>query len=88
MRYILLPISKAALRKRQQRFHIANLSSGARPTLLIDGDPNRSATEWKRRGALPFEVLDPDQRTYHARNYEHVVIDTEAGRCLRLPVTR
>jgi chromosome partitioning protein len=78
---------KGGVAKTTTAVHIANLSSGARPTLLIDGDPNRSATEWKRRGALPFEVLDPDQRTYHARNYEHVVIDTEAG-CLRLPVTR
>jgi chromosome partitioning protein len=46
--------------------------------LLIDGDPNRSATGWAKRGKMPFTVVDKEEGTFHARNYEHVVIDTEA----------
>jgi len=76
--YITVTNFKGGVAKTTTAVHIANYLQELGPTLLIDGDPNRSATEWKRRGALPFEVLDPDQGTYHARNYEHVVIDTEA----------
>jgi chromosome partitioning protein len=48
------------------------------PTLLIDGDPNRSATGWTKRGELPFRVVDERQSAKFARDYEHIVIDTEA----------
>src|SRR5205085_8173827 len=48
------------------------------PTLLIDGDPNRSATGWNKRGALPFRVVDERQAARFARDYEHIVIDTQA----------
>lgn len=46
--------------------------------MLIDGDPNRSATGWAKRGALPFRVVDERQAARYARDFEHVVIDTEA----------
>jgi chromosome partitioning protein len=46
--------------------------------LLIDGDPNRSATGWAKRGQLPFRVIDECQAARFARDYQHVVIDTEA----------
>jgi chromosome partitioning protein len=46
--------------------------------LLIDGDPNRSATAWTKRGTLPFRVVDERQAARYARNFEHIVIDTEA----------
>jgi len=48
------------------------------PTLLIDGDPNHSATAWGKGGGLPFRIVDEKQGPFEARNYEHVVIDTEA----------
>jgi chromosome partitioning protein len=47
------------------------------PALLVDGDPNRSATGWARRGRLPFRVVDERQAARSARDYEHCVIDTE-----------
>jgi chromosome partitioning protein len=47
-------------------------------TALIDGDPNRSATSWARRGHLPFPVVDEHQGAMVAREYEHLVIDTKA----------
>jgi chromosome partitioning protein len=49
------------------------------PTLLIDGDPNRSATEWPRREALPFRVVDERQAARIARDLNHCVIDAEPG---------
>jgi chromosome partitioning protein len=46
--------------------------------LLVDGDANRSATGWAKRGDLPFKVVDERQAARYAREYEHVIIDTEA----------
>jgi chromosome partitioning protein len=48
------------------------------PTLLIDGDLNRSATGWAARGNLPFRVFDEMQGVRFARQYEHIIIDTGA----------
>lgn len=47
-------------------------------TLLIDGDPNRSATQWDKRGALPFRTVDERAAAKYARTAEHIVIDTKA----------
>jgi chromosome partitioning protein len=47
-------------------------------TLLIDGDPNRSATGWVRRGNLPFKVVDERQAARYVRDAKHIVIDTQA----------
>ena len=47
-------------------------------TLLIDGDPNRSATRWAKRGNMPFTIADEKEGAYQARNFQHVVVDTEA----------
>lgn len=47
-------------------------------TLLVDGDPNRSASAWAARGAMPFRVIDERQLAKEARNYDHIIIDTEA----------
>lgn len=47
-------------------------------TLLIDGDPNRSCLAWDSRGSLPVKVVDERSASKFIRNYEHIVIDTEA----------
>ncbi len=47
-------------------------------TLLIDGDPNRSASGWAKRGSLPFKVVDERQAAKYARTYPNIVIDTQA----------
>jgi len=44
----------------------------------VDGDPNRSATGWGRHGKLPFTIIDECQAARHARNFEHIIIDTKA----------
>ncbi len=56
-------------------FHLADLK---KPVLLVDGDPNRSATGWAKRGKLPFRVVDERQATRYAKEAEHIVIDTQA----------
>ena len=48
------------------------------PPLLVDGDPNRSASNWAKRGEMPFKIIDERQLAMHAKNYEHIIIDTEA----------
>ena len=47
-------------------------------TLLIDGDPNRSATQWDKRGSLPFRTIDERAAAKYARTAEHIIIDTKA----------
>ena len=69
---------KGGVGKTTTAVHLAALLQERGPTLLVDGDPNRSATGWSRRGALPFKVVDERQATRYVRQYEHVVIDTPA----------
>jgi len=71
-----LPGSRSG--KTTSAVHLATYLQQQAPTLLVDGDPNRSATGWARRGALPFKVVDERQAARYARDFEHVVIDTEA----------
>ncbi len=69
---------KGGVGKTTTAVHLAAYMQEKAPTLLIDGDPNRSATGWTKRGALPFKVVDERQSARFAREYEHIVIDTEA----------
>jgi chromosome partitioning protein len=47
-------------------------------TLLVDGDQNRSAITWATPGKLPFKVVTDVQMAKYIRDYEHIVIDTQA----------
>lgn len=49
-------------------------------TLLIDSDPNRSATLWARKGKLPFTVCVDSEaaKKLMGGEYVHTVIDTAA----------
>jgi chromosome partitioning protein len=69
---------KGGVGKTTTAVHLAGFLQDRAPTLLIDGDPNRSATGWAKRGQLPFRVIDERQAAKFARDYQHVVIDTEA----------
>jgi chromosome partitioning protein len=69
---------KGGVGKTTTAVHLATFLQQRASTLLIDGDPNRSATAWSRRGSLPFRVIDERQAARFARDFEHVVIDTEA----------
>lgn len=73
---------KGGVGKTTTAVHLAGCLHTTAPTLLIDGDPNRSATGWSKRGAssdsLPFKVIDERQAARHVRDFEHIVIDTQA----------
>jgi chromosome partitioning protein len=69
---------KGGVAKTTTAVHLAAYLQDRSPTLLIDGDPNRSATGWSRRGQLPFKVVDERQAAKYAREFQHCVIDTEA----------
>ncbi len=69
---------KGGVGKSTTAVHLAAYLNARAPTLLIDGDPNRSVTGWAKRGALPFQVIDERQAARYARDYRHIVIDTQA----------
>src|SRR5262245_26851500 len=69
---------KGGVGKSTTAVHLAAYLHDKAPTLLIDGDPNRSITAWARRGALPCPVIDERQAAKFARDAEHIVIDTQA----------
>lgn len=69
---------KGGVGKTTTAVHLATYLRAKGETLLIDGDPNRSATGWAKRGNLPFKVIDERQAAKHAPKYQHIVIDTQA----------
>jgi len=69
---------KGGVGKTTTAVHLAAYLQQRAPTLLLDGDQNRSAMAWTERGELPFKVADERQAARYARDYEHTIIDTEA----------
>lgn len=69
---------KGGVGKTTTAIHLACFFSKLGETLLVDGDPNHSATGWGNRGELPFKIVDLMAAGKHSRNFEHVVIDTAA----------
>ncbi len=69
---------KGGAGKSTSAIHLAAFLAERGPTVLVDGDPNRSALAWSKRGSLSFEVVDERQATRSVRAAEHVVIDTPA----------
>ena len=69
---------KGGVGKTTTSLHLAAYCQKKAPTLLVDGDLNRSALEWAERGQLPFKVVDEKAAVKFARKYEHIIIDTPA----------
>ncbi|MGB3547120.1 MAG: ParA family protein, partial [Saprospiraceae bacterium] len=69
---------KGGVGKTTTAVHIGCYLAANASTLLVDGDPNRSATGWAARGKLPLKVVDVMASAKHAPNFEHIVIDTAA----------
>jgi chromosome partitioning protein len=69
---------KGGVGKSTAAVHIAAYLQQYAPTLLVDGDPNRSISSWASRGKLPCELCDERSAVKLAKKYHHIVIDTKA----------
>lgn len=71
---------KGGVGKTTSAIALATLLQEQDPTLLIDSDPNRSASLWARKGLLPFTVCTDSEapRLLMSGQYQHTVIDTPA----------
>lgn len=69
---------KGGVGKSTSALHLATYLQKKAPTLLVDGDLNRSALQWSSSGNLPFKVVDEKAAVKYARQYEHIVVDSPA----------
>lgn len=72
---------KGGIGKSTTAFHLATYFSEQGKTVLVDGDPNRTAIKWAERlqnGQLDFTVADQRQAMKIVNGTDYVVIDTPA----------
>ncbi|MDQ3685643.1 MAG: ParA family protein [Acidobacteriota bacterium] len=71
---------KGGIGKSTTAFHLASYFSDLGKTVLIDGDPNRTALKWAGRSGetLPFTVADERQAMKIIPGMDYVIIDTPA----------
>lgn len=69
---------KGGVGKSTTAVHLATYFSELGKTILVDGDPNRTAVKWAERGQLPFAVADQRQAMRFISGSDFVVIDTPA----------
>lgn len=70
---------KGGVGKSTTAVHLAAYLKEKAATVLVDSDPNRSVCGWAVNGTLPFEVIPLHQAARRTREFEHIVIDTNAG---------
>ena len=76
--YITIIGFKGGVGKTTCAVHLAAYLQERAPTLLVDGDLNRSALAWAEAGRLPFAVVDELDAARAVKDYKHIVIDTAA----------
>jgi chromosome partitioning protein len=78
MKIITVTGYKGGVGKSTTALHLAGFFSGLGNTLLVDGDPNRTALEWAKKGKLPFEVISTTQVARSVLGRDWVIFDTPA----------
>jgi chromosome partitioning protein len=68
---------KGGIGKTTTAVHLAAHFVEHAPTVLVDGDNIRSATQWNQNGGLPFEVVNEEELGKAVTENTHVVIDTQ-----------
>ena len=70
---------KGGTGKSTSAIHIAAYFAERGSTILIDGDPNRTALKWSERGQqLPFTVADERNAMRQLSGHDFAIIDTQA----------
>jgi chromosome partitioning protein len=69
---------KGGVGKTTTAVHLAAYLNRKGAALLVDGDQNRSAMTWAAPGKLPFKVVTDIQMPKYIRQFEHIIIDTQA----------
>lgn len=78
MRIITVTGYKGGVGKSTTALHLATFFSQRGKTVLVDGDPNRTALAWAVRGHLPFAVADERQAMKAVSGSDWLIIDTPA----------
>ena len=78
MKMITVTGYKGGVGKSTTAIHLATYFSERGRTVLVDGDPNRTAINWAERGSLPFEVADERRAMKTVVGADFIVIDTPA----------
>ena len=69
---------KGGVAKSTTAMHLAAYFQQKAPTLLVDGDINRSLMKWAARGNPPFKVVSEKQGVKYAPSHTHIIVDTAA----------